>query len=383
MKVAMVTHYMPPHPGGIEHMAETLCAGYLQAGLDVRWIASRVPSTAPAHQHHRTRVPCWNGLETMLGVPVPVWSPGGYGELQAVVGWADVVHVHDCLYPGSALAVALAQRRGVPVVLTQHVGFVRYAVPPLNWVQRAAYATLGRAVLRRVSRLVFATPGAARFCTALLRGRPPGACDIANGIDISRFAPAGEEQRQAARRRLGVPWDRPLVLFAGRLVEKKGIEIVLGVSERLPDLHFLIAGDGPLRTLLQRSRRNVAWRRAVPPEQMPDCYQAADVLLLPSRDEGLPLVVQEALASGCPAIVSGDEAFAAELVHAGVSAAVPRSDVACAAEVRRLVGGGTDGMRERARAFAAAHWDDREMIQRYLAVFEGLGMGVSRAGAVE
>jgi phosphatidylinositol alpha-mannosyltransferase/phosphatidylinositol alpha-1,6-mannosyltransferase len=379
----MVTHYMPPHPGGIEHMAETLCAGYLQAGLDVRWIASRVPATAPAHEDHRTRVRGWNGLETMLGVPVPLWSPAGHRELQAAVRWADLVHVHDCLYPGSALAVAFAQRCGVPVVLTQHVGFVRYAAAPLNWLQRAAYTTLGRAVLRRASRLVFATPGAARFCAALLRGRPPGACDIANGIDISRFVPAGEEQRQAARRRLGVPADRPLVLFAGRLVEKKGIEIVLGVSERLPDLHFLIAGDGPRRALLQRARSNVAWRRAVPPGQMPDCYQAADVLLLPSRDEGLPLVVQEALASGCPAIVSEDEAFAAALVQAGVSAAVPRSDVACAAEVRRLVGGGTDGMRARARAYAAAHWDDREMVRRYLAVFEGLGMAVSRVGAVE
>ena len=383
MKVAMVTHYMPPHPGGIEYMAETLCAGYLRAGLDVRWIASRAPATAPAHEDHRRRVRCWNGLETMLGVPVPMWSPAGHRELQAVVRWADLVHVHDCLYPGSALAVAFARRRGVPVVLTQHVGFVRYAVPPLNWVQRAAYATLGRTVLRRVSRLVFATPGAARFCTALLRGRPPGACDIANGIDISRFVPAGEEQRQAARRRLGVPTDRPLVLFAGRLVEKKGIEIVLGVSERLPDLHFLIAGDGPLRTLLQPSRSNVSWHRAVAPEQMPECYHAADVLLLPSRDEGLPLVVQEALASGCPAVVSEDEAFASALVEARISAGAPRSEVECAAEVRRLVGGSTHAMRERARAYAAAHWDYRGMVRRYLEVFDSLGMAVSRVGAAE
>jgi glycosyltransferase involved in cell wall biosynthesis len=317
----------------------------------------------------------------MLGVPVPIWSPAALRELQAVVRWADVLHVHDCLYPGSALAVAAGRRRGVPVVLTQHVGFVRYAAAWLNGLERVAYASLGRAVLSRVSRLVFATPAAARFCTALLRGRSVDACEIPNGIDLTRFTPADDEHRRAARRRLGVPEDGPVVLFAGRLVPKKGVDIVLDVSARLPAMHFVIAGDGPLRTLLEPARPNVSWQPAVPPARMPDCYHAADVLLLPSRDEGLPLVVQEALASGCPAVMSEDEVFATELVQAGVAAPAPRSAVAFAAAVRRVVEADGCELRERARAHAEAHWDRRRMVHRYLALFDSVGGAVAHAAS--
>ena len=72
-------------------------------------------------------------------------------ELSALVNWADVLHVHDCIYPGTAFAVMLASRARKPAVLSQHVGFIRYRLPVLNWTEILAYATVGRWVLRRVS----------------------------------------------------------------------------------------------------------------------------------------------------------------------------------------------------------------------------------------
>jgi len=370
MKLGVVTHYMPPHRGGIEHVAEVLFSGYADVGIDVRWIASRVPAAAPAREARRIRVRCWNGLERALGMPVPIWSPEGWRELGRLVQWADALHVHDCLYPSSAVAVALARRAGKPVLLSQHVGFVRYALPVLNWVQRAAYATLGRATLRGASRVVFATPAAGRYVTALLQIAPERASAIPNGIDTTRFRPVTAAEQRMARESLGLPLDRPIVLFAGRLVAKKGIDLMLDVSDHLPGTHFMIVGDGPMQSLLRKRRDNVSWIRAVPTERMPDCYGACDCVLLPSRDEGLPLVVQEAMASGRPAVISEDEAYATDLLQAGVCAGAPRAEAPLTGQVRRLIEGEAREMGARARAYAEAHWERKTMIDRYVRVLE-------------
>jgi glycosyltransferase involved in cell wall biosynthesis len=370
MKLGVVTHYMPPHQGGIEHVAEVLFSAYTEAGIEVRWIASRVPAAAPANEARRIRVRCWNGLERALGVPVPIWSADGWRELARLVQWADALHVHDCLYPSSAVAMALARRAGKPVLLSQHVGFVHYAVPVLNWVEQAAYATLGRAILRGASRVVFATPAAARYVATLLPIAPERTIAIPNGIDTTRFRSMTSEEGRMARERLGLPLDRPIVLFAGRLVAKKGIELVLGVSDYLPGTHFLIVGDGPMQHLLRTRRENVSWIPAVLPERMPDCYGACDCVLLPSRDEGLPLVVQEAMASARPAVISEDEPYAADLLQAGVCAGAPRAEAPLAGQVRRLIEGEAREMGPRARAYAEAHWERKTMVDRYVRVLE-------------
>lgn len=372
MKLGVVTHYMPPHQGGIEHVAEVLFSGYADLGIDVRWIASRMPALAPAREARRIRVRCWNGLERRLGVPVPIWLAEGWRELARLVRWADALHVHDCLYPSSAIAVALARRGAKPVLLSQHVGFVHYTLPVLNWLERAAYATLGRATLRGASRVVFATPAAARHVGALLQIPPERTCAIPNGIDTQRFRPMSLAETRMARESLRLPPDRPIVLFAGRLVAKKGIGLVLGVSDRLPGTHFLIVGDGPMRHLLSRRRDNVSWIPAVPPERMSECYGACDCVLLPSRDEGLPLVVQEAMASERPAVISEDEPYAADLIAAGVCAGAPRAEHVLSDRVRRLVEGEAREMGARARAYAEAHWDRKKMVDRYVRVLEDM-----------
>ena len=363
---------MPPHHGGIERVAETLFAGYARAAIDVRWVSSRAPVTEPARQDQRVRVACCNVLESVLGVPLPLWGRQGWRELSALVDWADALHVHDCLYPGSVFAVMLAKRAGKPVLLSQHVGLVRYRSPVLNWLQRTAYATIGRRVLRRVSWLVLATPAAANHVGAFLRHHPRHASTIPNGIDTSRFHPATTDERRMARQRLHLPKEGPLVLFVGRLVEKKGIGLVVAISRALSTCHFLIVGDGPLRGALERRADNVTWVPAIGPDRMPDCYFAADCLLLPSHDEGLPLVVQEALACGLPAVISEDEPFAVELGRLQVCALAPRTVPAMSELVRDVLGQSAIPLRLRARAHVESEWSAEAMVQRYVDVLHRL-----------
>src|SRR5262245_54197821 len=125
---------MPPHMGGIERVAQSLVDGLTRRGHSVRWVSSATPAAPGAHGGS-VRVPAWNGLGERLGVPFPVWSPAALATLEREVAHADLVHVHDCLYMGSAAAAAFCKRHCKPLLLTQHVGYVPFG-RALDLVQR-------------------------------------------------------------------------------------------------------------------------------------------------------------------------------------------------------------------------------------------------------
>src|SRR6185436_4637143 len=121
LRVGIVTHYMPPHTGGIELIADKLFSAYGRAGFDVRWVSSLEPRDGFKADPGRIRVACWNGFERYLGVPWPVWGVTGVKQLGRLVAWADILHVHDCLYMASALTAVLAKRARKPMIVSQHV----------------------------------------------------------------------------------------------------------------------------------------------------------------------------------------------------------------------------------------------------------------------
>src|ERR1043166_3306199 len=116
MRILTVTHYQPPHLGGIEMVAHALVERYRVAGHEAVWLSSDLPPVAPAPG--QVRIPAWNVLEDMLGVPYPLWPPHAAGLLRHWVDWADVIHCHDCLYTGTLLALRRARQTGKPLLLT-------------------------------------------------------------------------------------------------------------------------------------------------------------------------------------------------------------------------------------------------------------------------
>lgn len=373
VRVGIVTHYMPPHTGGIERVAECICRGYQQSGFEVRWVSSRIPPDTPRRSAVCVRVHSWNGPERWFGVPVPIWGLEAWREINALARWADILHVHDCLYAGSVWSVALGRRYKKHIVLSQHVGPVRYQNVLLNLLEESAYRTIGRAVLARATHLVYATPAAETYVPSLLGYSPRQACSIPNGIDLSLFEARSPSHRRASRANLGLPFDARVVLFVGRLVEKKGVQVILEVSRLLPNAHFLVIGTGPLSRLLTPSQTNVTWLPAVEHDRMTGYYHAADCLLLPSRGEGLPLVVQEALACGLPVIVSNTEAYAAQLLAADACVAATPSAELMATAVTRLLDDRPAGLANRSRLYAQTHWDVNHMVERYVALLQNMG----------
>jgi len=128
-----------------------------------------------------------------------------------------------------------------------------------------------------------------------------------------------------------------------------------------------VIGDGPDRAALRRLGPRVTHVPDLPFARMPEAYAAADLFTLPSRDEGTPLTVLEAMAAGLPCAVSDDRAFDELAPCPGVVRAPANGPALAAAiapliadpELRRTAGAA-------ARAWAEAHYAEERIARRYL-----------------
>lgn len=159
-------------------------------------------------------------------------------------------------------------------------------------------------------------------------GIDPATIEIAyNGIDFDQLARSVDPARASQLRvRLGVPMNSPIVGSAFRMSEEKRpllwVEAAAEVAGQLPQVHFIVYGDGPMRSdmLTLAGRLGIADRLHLPgPEDdIASCYKAMDVLMLTSRHEGLPNVLLEAQSVGVP-VVAPDVGGISEAVLSGVT----------------------------------------------------------------
>lgn len=309
MRILVVTHYFDRHGGGVERVAASLVARLANwPGVEVVWAASDCdPATSGLPTGAATvAMKSWNGFERRLGFPWPIWSPLALLRLWSEVGRADVVHLHDALYFGNIAASVFARLRSVPIVVTQHVGAVPYRLRFLRWLHSVANRTVAAYVLRRAAQVVFISPAVenefARFCR--YRVEPTY---IPNGVDTAVFCPMGPVTDDPVVTDAAVH-GRPVWLFVGRFVEKKGLHLLRELVDRCPDALWVFAGHGPLDPDGWKAA-NVRVLRGRSGESLAAIYRAADLLVLPSVGEGFPLVVQESMSCGT-AVLVGDSTAA-------------------------------------------------------------------------
>lgn len=307
-QLVLVTHYYPGHLGGIEKVAAELARQLANNhGWKVTWAATRngaLPERFPSTVQFLP-ASAWNGLDKHLGVPWPVWSPAALLALWREIGRADVVHLHDVLYFGNAFAWLFARLRGVPVIVTQHVGSVPYRSALIRRVHALANRTLGRMVLSTAHQAVFISPAVMEEFSRFCRFRSP-AIYWPNGVDMEIFAPAGKVA-DAPEIKLRRQTGKHVLLFAGRFVEKKGLSILRELAKSFPEDLWVFAGHGPIDPILW-GLPNVMVVHGVTGAELACYYRAADMLVLPSVGEGFPLVVQEAMACGTPAMIGEETA---------------------------------------------------------------------------
>ncbi|MCL6451376.1 MAG: glycosyltransferase [Acetobacteraceae bacterium] len=276
------------------------------------------------------------------------------------------------------LAAALIPGPRPGVVYTVH-GEPGPAAPPLAraglaWAERALFPVADR---------VLAVSGSVRGYLVRL-GLPPGGVEVLpGGVDAERFRPGAGGG--ALRQELGVLPGQVLVGSAGRLAPEKGMEdyirAVADLAPRRPDARFLLAGDGPLRPRLVAlaqglglaGRLHFLGRR----EDMPAVLSDLDLFLLPSRSEGLPQVLLEAMACGVP-VVAAWAGGVAEALAPGTGVLVPPGTPGALSAAAGALLDDPDRRRRLgrlARAVVKHRFERRQWLGRMAAIYREVGRG--------
>lgn len=325
-----------------------------------------------------------------LGMPVRVvantdqrggsWSVAKYAWLAlraslAGLRGADVVVGHY-LYPTAAIARTAARFARCPYVLVAHGTDVASAQLP----GRAARAS--RAALRHAELVVTVSRALERRLRvelALPADVPTAVVHM--GIDRDRFRPDA-----GARERLGWAADERVALFVGNLVPTKGLGTLVEAFEKLAERdacdRLVLVGAGPLEADLRSwvgscgVADRVTFAGLVSADQVATHMAAADVLVLPSRAEGLGLVLYEAMACGTPCVATRVGGIPEVLDAPSCGRLVPPDDApALAAAIAEVVEAGRQSFSAACMAAAADAGADRQAERFVEALGEAMGWG--------
>ncbi len=287
--------------------------------------------------------------------------------LRLVHQWRPQVLVAFFGAPSGMLAWAVQRWVRLPYVVLLRGG----DVPGFRPYDFRMYHQLIGPILRRVWRQAAAVVANSEGLRALAQRFDPTVSIrvIPNGVDPQRFAPPKKRT-----------WDPPRLLFVGRVVYQKGLDVLLEALAGLSTpqhWHLTLVGDGPYRPTLEALaagrglRERVTFAGWQPPERIPTFYREANLFVFPSRDEGMPNAVLEAMASGLPIVatrIAGNE----ELVTPEVGVLVPKDDPAALREaLLRLLPDSASRQRlgAAARQRVRQHFTWEATARQYLALF--------------
>jgi glycosyltransferase involved in cell wall biosynthesis len=269
-------------------------------------------------------------------------------ELLRLMPRVDAVHLHGVSSKNIAVTVVARLFRR-PIVLSLHTA--RHDEPATV----AAQGALAWWAYRAPAAYLAVSPGLeAQYRAA---GLPADKVrQVPNGVDLNRFSPAAGEQRVALRRRLDLPVDQPIVLFVGLLAPDKQPRVLLdawlALQRDAPASTVVFVGassskffevDGRLAAHLRaeadRSGFGDRVRFVEPTARVEDYFRAADVFVLSSAREGLPVALIEAMACGLPVIASRLPGATDVIIEPDVNGIlVPPGDVAAlTAALRRVL----------------------------------------------
>jgi len=300
IRVVMLSHGYYPRIGGVERQLAAVVPLLQARGVEPYILTRRLPGT--------------DRFETVSGAPVyrlPVPGSKPVASLMFTLAALpliarlkpDLIHAHELISPATT-AIAARKLFGIPVVATVHGSGLS------SDVLRLKRRFLGKTRLRFLCREI------AAFCviSAVIDGELAAEgvpvqkrIQIPNGVNTERFAPLAPAQIIALRSRLDLPADARVVVFVGRLVPEKRVDLLTGiwssVRETVPRALLLIVGSGSEEVeLKQRAEDGILFLGSQ--ADVTPYLQAADLFVLPSAAEGLSLALLEALACGLPVIAT-------------------------------------------------------------------------------
>ncbi|MBN1163590.1 MAG: glycosyltransferase, partial [Candidatus Krumholzibacteriota bacterium] len=247
------------------------------------------------------------------------------------------------------------------------------------------YSSLFLYCLRRVDRFAVLSPvieeELARSGVAAEKLIP-----LPNGVDTDIYRIPTPEEKRAARESARIPPGSRALLFTGRLSRQKGLDILLQALSTLKDLPWvlLLAGQGREKESLLNLAETLGLSGRVrflgPVDDVLALYRAADIFVLPSREEGLSNSLLEAMSCGLP-VVATRISGSAQLVADGVSGIlVPPGDPSGLASALERILAGRGNLGKEARRRIREGYTIGSTVDRYLELYHELSGPPSRSG---
>jgi L-malate glycosyltransferase len=246
----------------------------------------------------------------------------------------DVIHSH--LPWAGVIARLVGKKTGVPIVYTEHNKWERYnkityllnklsfswqdaAVAVSDDVQQSIRNNAGGSSFRELKLPVNVTS------ESEANSKKPYLLNILNGVNTSHFV-RNEASGLQIRQELGIPADAPVIgtVSVFRFQKRLDIwmEIVAAILKQVPETHFIIVGDGPLKAelLQKRDALGIADRLHMPglKTDVKPYFSAMDIYMMSSIFEGLPIALLEAMSCSC-AVISTKAGGVGEVIEDGNS----------------------------------------------------------------
>jgi glycosyltransferase involved in cell wall biosynthesis len=308
------------------------------------------------------------------------------GARNALLGLPDAVRGFDVLHPAethnfySYQAAGVKKRTGARLVVTCWENL------PHNFERHPLTRAIKRAVRHAADAFIAVSESARQ--ALLAEGVSSDRIAVsAPGVDVSAFHPTGPAVSRTA---LGLPADRPVVLYVGRLVRDKGVHDIVDAAARASrtEAVWLLVGAGRERAALEARAARAGLDgdlRILGPrrhDELPPLYRLADIFVLPSRpaphwQEQFGLVLIEAMASGLPVIATDTGAIPEVIGPAGMI--IPPGDPdQLASAVERLLGDPAERRRlgRLARARAEENFSHHLAAARLAAIYKRVAAGL-------
>ena len=378
MRVLFVSDVYFPRVNGVSTSIRTFRGDLARAGVESILVTPEYPGAPPDTEAGIIRVPSG-------GVPRDpedrrfLSGPLRRALNRELAAQVDLVHIHTPFIAHYA-AVRFARTHGLPVVATYHTFFEDYLHHYVPILPRG----IGRWIARRFTLSQCADVAALISPSAPMRdaltayGVTTPIEVLPTGLPAESFV-RGDGAR--FRQQFGLPADRPLLLYVGRVAFEKNIDFLLRMFVKLrarrPNALFVIAGEGPALPHLKKLARELGIESHVRfigyldrSKELPGCYAAGDAFVFASRTETQGLVLLEAMAQATP-VVSTAELGTRSILTPGCGAFVVPEDeeafAAATAEALALPQG--DARRGQLRAHAES-WASQAMAQRLAAFYE-------------
>jgi glycosyltransferase involved in cell wall biosynthesis len=334
-----ILHVMPVYApawqfGGPVLSVSRLAEGLARLGVDSRVLTTNagLPQLPPQELGRPLRR---NGVSVTYH-PVdqadgPIRSRALLEALPAALEGVDLLHISAIWQPLGIPVQRAALRRGIPVLASLRGALGPYSLRRGWWKKLPWFLLRERPLLQRAAGLHVTSLQEERELAGLGLRAPRFL--LPNPLDLETLRP---DPPLGLRWRIsrGLAVDIPLLLVCGRQHHKKGLDLLptaLAPLARRSWQLVLVGRDddgsgAQLRAGLEQAGLGgrVQWIDTLPAGDLAGVYNAADLLLLPSRHENFGNVVIEALACGCAALISDRTGVAAELEAAGIASVLPR-----------------------------------------------------------